>query len=84
MCKVIISCTIHTITYHGLIRTCMHAGVSLGTVFTMTDRINPCENEFGSLYMITGNRNTEIEFTEIFWFGSTITPIKTENTELPY
>ena len=57
-------------------------GVPLGTVFTETDRINPSKNDFGNLYNNTGNRNTEIEFTEFFWYGSGITPIKTENTEM--
>ena len=34
--------------------------------------------------MNSGNRNTKTEYTECFWFGSSITPIKTENTELSY
>lgn len=34
--------------------------------------------------MISENRNTEIEFTQNYWFGYGIIPIKTRNTELPY
>ena len=56
----------------------------LGTVFTEIDRINPSKNDFGNPYNNTENRNTETEYTDFFWFGNGITPIKTENTELPY
>ena len=62
----------------------MELGVSLGMVFTETDQINPSKNGFGNSYMNTENRNTETEYTKFFLFGSGITPLKTENTELPY
>ena len=56
----------------------------LGTGSTETDRINPSKNGFGNPYNNTRNRNTETEYTEFFWYGSGITSIKTENTELLY
>ena len=58
--------------------------MSFGTIFTETDQINPSKNSFGNSYNNTKNWNTETEYTEFFWYGSGITSIKIENTELPY
>lgn len=46
----------------------LQLGVSLGTDFTETGRINPKKNDYGVTYWSTEYRN--------IWFGYGITPIK--------